>query len=155
VTTVFTNGCFDVFHDGHRHFLTRCMELGDRLIVAVNTDASVRELKGPARPADSLATRLGNVRAFIRPTDWVMPFDGDATHLVMMLAPDIMVKDDQYRDGVILGAEHARQLILIPRIQGISTTDILASRASHATTQGREDAHGHHDPAEPRPEHHG
>src|SRR5262245_10585185 len=94
----FCNGCFDLFHDGHRLFLAEAKRLCDYLIVAVNNDASVRMRKGPGRPAHKLENRVANVWAFLNESTgtpfWyaVIPFDGNDRPLIRSLAPDVIIK---------------------------------------------------------------
>lgn len=96
LVTIFTNGCFDLFHAGHARFLRQCRDLGDRLVVGLNTDNSVRRLKGPTRPICTLAERMEVLRA-CRYVDEVIPFD-DLTpcRLVSQLRPGIIVKGPGY-----------------------------------------------------------
>lgn len=96
ITTVFTNGCFDLFHAGHVLFLNRCRALGDRLIVGLNSDDSVRRLKGSTRPICTFAER-SQVLLGCRYVDEVLGFD-DSTpcRLIQQLRPDIIVKGPGY-----------------------------------------------------------
>lgn len=126
---VMTNGCFDILHAGHVRYLEDAAALGDRLVVAVNTDASVRRLKGPTRPVNSLAQRL-EVLAGLRAVDWVVAFDEDTPRrLIKAVAPDILVKGGDYRIEDIAGADEvlARggQVLTLPFHEGLSTTRII------------------------------
>jgi len=95
---VFTNGCFDILHAGHIQYLIEAKALGDRLVVAVNTDASVRKLKGPERPVNTLADRMAMLAA-LKCVDWVVAFDEDTPEaLIQTINPDIMVKGGDYSD---------------------------------------------------------
>ena len=127
MTTVFTNGCFDLLHPGHTHFLYEISLLGDKLIVAVNSDASVRRLKGPGRPFFSLTHRLDMLRA-VSYVDEVIPFDTEEelAAIVKSIKPDIMAKDSSWEGKPITGAEHAKKLIFVPRPYVFSTTWILS-----------------------------
>lgn len=96
MTTVFTNGCFDLFHVGHVELFRFCKGLGDHLVVGINTDSSVTRLKGPSRPICPLADRMAVIAA-CRYVDEVLAFD-EATpcELVRRLRPDILVKGPGY-----------------------------------------------------------
>ncbi len=104
-TVVMTNGCFDILHAGHIQYLLQAKSLGKRLIVAVNSNNSVRRLKGSSRPINDLADRMG-VLAALRSVDWVVPFEEDTPlHLIRQISPDILVKGGDYRIEEIAGAE--------------------------------------------------
>jgi D-beta-D-heptose 7-phosphate kinase/D-beta-D-heptose 1-phosphate adenosyltransferase len=104
-TVVFTNGCFDILHAGHVEYLQKAKALGDRLVVAVNDDASVSRLKGPTRPASPLESRL-KVLAALEAVDWVVPFNEDTPeNLLRLLKPDVLVKGGDYDDAGIVGHE--------------------------------------------------
>jgi D-beta-D-heptose 7-phosphate kinase/D-beta-D-heptose 1-phosphate adenosyltransferase len=101
---VFTNGCFDVLHAGHVLCLQMAKQLGDYLIVAVNTDESVRQLKGPNRPVNHLEHRM-TVLAGLGVVDWVVPFhDETPERLLTLLRPDVLVKGGEYRLDQVVGA---------------------------------------------------
>ena len=103
-TIVMTNGCFDVLHEGHVRYLSAAKALGTRLIVAVNDDASVTALKGPARPLNSLASRM-YVLAALAAVDWVVPFSADTPReLIAEILPDVLVKGGDYAIEDIAGA---------------------------------------------------
>ena len=100
-----TNGCFDVLHVGHVSYLEEAKSLGDRLIVAVNDDDSVRKLKGPDRPINTLVDRMA-VLAGLAAVDWVVPFSEDTPErLVSVLLPDVLVKGGDYKPDEIAGAK--------------------------------------------------
>jgi D-beta-D-heptose 7-phosphate kinase/D-beta-D-heptose 1-phosphate adenosyltransferase len=102
---VMTNGCFDVLHAGHVSYLEEAKSLGDRLIVAVNDDASVRRLKGAPRPITPLADRMA-VLAGLAAVDWVVPFSEDTpAALVAAIVPDVLVKGGDYRSDEIAGGD--------------------------------------------------
>lgn len=103
---VFTNGCFDILHAGHILYLEQAKRLGDRLIIAVNTDPSVSRLKGKTRPINPLADRM-SVLAGLRAVDWVVPFEEDTpARLIKEINPDILVKGGDYKEvEKIPGAE--------------------------------------------------
>jgi D-beta-D-heptose 7-phosphate kinase/D-beta-D-heptose 1-phosphate adenosyltransferase len=106
---VMTNGCFDVLHAGHVSYLEEAKSLGDRLIVAVNDDDSVRRLKGESRPINSLKDRL-LVLAGLAAVDWVVPFSEDTpANLIGALLPDVLVKGGDYKAEEIAGATEVLQ----------------------------------------------
>jgi D-beta-D-heptose 7-phosphate kinase / D-beta-D-heptose 1-phosphate adenosyltransferase len=100
---VFTNGCFDIIHAGHVGYLEQARRLGDRLIVAVNGDASVSRLKGPGRPINPVERRM-RVLAGLEAVDWVVSFDEDTPEaLLQLLRPDILVKGGDYAKEQVVG----------------------------------------------------
>jgi len=102
---IMTNGCFDVLHAGHVSYLEEAKNLGDRLIVAVNDDASVRRLKGESRPINELEDRL-LVLAGLAAVDWVVPFSNDTpAELIAEVLPDVLVKGGDYKPDNIAGAK--------------------------------------------------
>ncbi len=126
---VMTNGCFDILHAGHVAYLEQARALGDRLIVAVNDDASVERLKGADRPVNPLAQRMA-VLAGLASVDWVVPFSADTpAKLVEQLGPDVLVKGGDYEPDTIAGADSVRRrggsVRVLDYIEGPSTTDIL------------------------------
>lgn len=142
-TVVFTNGCFDLLHVGHVRMLRQAATYGSCLIVAVNSDASVRRLKGPSRPINSEATRT-EIVAELRCVDAVTIFDEDTPHaLIDLLRPHVLVKGGDYRPEEVVGREIVEGdggiLILIPLVEGHSTTNLVQRAASseiHSTEQG-------------------
>lgn len=126
---VFTNGCFDILHPGHIRLLEEAKKLGDRLIVAVNSDDSVRRLKGTGRPVNALAKRV-ELLAALKAVDWVIPFEANTPEdLIVQLSPDILVKGNDYRDKEIAGAKHVDmsggKIVLIDMVDGESTTNLI------------------------------
>jgi D-beta-D-heptose 7-phosphate kinase/D-beta-D-heptose 1-phosphate adenosyltransferase len=102
---VMTNGCFDILHAGHVAYLEEAKACGDRLIVAVNDDASVRRLKGAQRPINALEDRMA-VLAGLAAVDWVVPFATDTpADVIAAVGPDILVKGGDYRVEEIAGAD--------------------------------------------------
>ena len=102
---VFTNGCFDILHAGHVSYLEEAKSCGDRLIVAVNDDASVTRLKGAGRPVTPLEDRMA-VLAGLAAVDWVVPFSEDTpAELIAKVLPDVLVKGGDYRVDQIAGAD--------------------------------------------------
>ena len=106
---IMTNGCFDVLHAGHVAYLEEAKSLGDRLIVAVNDDESVRRLKGESRPINALRDRL-LVLAGLAAVDWVVPFSADTpASLIAEILPDVLVKGGDYKPDEIAGAKEVLQ----------------------------------------------
>jgi D-beta-D-heptose 7-phosphate kinase/D-beta-D-heptose 1-phosphate adenosyltransferase len=102
---VFTNGCFDILHAGHVAYLEEAKACGDRLVVAVNDDESVRRLKGDGRPVNTLADRMA-VLAGLASVDWVVPFSDDTpAELIARVLPDVLVKGGDYRVEEIAGGD--------------------------------------------------
>jgi D-beta-D-heptose 7-phosphate kinase/D-beta-D-heptose 1-phosphate adenosyltransferase len=136
---VFTNGCFDLLHSGHVRYLSEAARLGDRLVIGVNSDASVQRLKGPTRPIVDLSGRM-EVLSALSCVDWVVPFDEDTPQrLICGLHPDILVKGGDYRPEEIAGADcvlaRGGQVEVLSFWQGHSTTRLV----SKVRTEGAED----------------
>jgi len=124
---VMTNGCFDILHAGHVAYLEQAARLGDRLIVAVNDDASVARLKGPERPVVPLAQRMA-VLAGLSVVDWVVPFGEDTPErLICAVRPDILVKGGDYRPEQVAGGQCAGEVRILPFLDGHSTSRIVDS----------------------------
>ena len=126
---VMTNGCFDLLHAGHVDYLRAARALGDRLVVAVNDDESVRRLKGPERPLNAVDRRM-EVVAALGCVDWVVPFSEDTPErLICRLAPDVLVKGGDYRPEEIAGGECVRarggEVVVLPFREGCSTTGLI------------------------------
>jgi len=126
---VFTNGCFDILHAGHLACLESARELGDVLVVGLNSDASVRRLKGPGRPVNSESHRA-NLLAGLECVDMVVVFDQDTPEaLLRRLRPDILVKGGNYSAEEVIGADIVRsyggQVMTIPLVEGLSTSAII------------------------------
>ena len=126
---VFTNGCFDILHAGHVEYLAAAKELGDKLIVAINTDRSVRKLKGSSRPINTLAHRA-KVLASLQCVDKVVFFDEETPiKLIKTIKPDVLVKGGDYKINEIVGYEEVvksgGKVMTIPLVKGISTTNII------------------------------
>lgn len=126
---VMTNGCFDILHSGHVSYLKQAAELGDRLIVAVNSDESVKRLKGPTRPINPSEQRM-TVLAELASVDWVVEFTEDTPlRLIEALAPDILVKGGDYKVEEIAGSDsviaNGGEVIILDFIDGVSTTKII------------------------------
>jgi rfaE bifunctional protein nucleotidyltransferase chain/domain len=129
-TVVFTNGCFDLLHAGHVEYLAWARSQGDALIVGLNEDASVRAIKGEARPILPFAQRARILLA-LRSVDVVVGF-GERTPEVLLdrIRPSVHVKSDQYRADELpertVVLEHGGRIVLAPHIAGSSTTDTIA-----------------------------
>lgn len=122
---IFTNGCFDVLHAGHLDSLERARALGDYLIVGLNSDASVKRLKGETRPVNSERNRAALLAA-LRPVDLVVIFDEDTPReLLSEIKPDVLVKGGDYNADELPGREFADEVVIMPLIEGLSTTNIL------------------------------
>ena len=124
---VFTNGCFDLLHPGHVDCLERARRLGDALLVAVNTDRSVRSLgKGPGRPLMDQDARATMVAA-LECVDWVTLFDEETPErLIAQVRPDVLVKGGDYSEDEVVGAELVRaeggRVVIAPLVPGYSTS---------------------------------
>jgi len=130
-TVVMTNGCFDILHAGHVQYLTQARQLGDRLVVAINDDDSVRRLKGNNRPINSLDQRLTVLKA-LECVDWVVPFAADTPKdLICEVLPDILVKGGDYQVEQVVGHEcvlaHGGQVLTLDYLEGCSTSEIIAN----------------------------
>ena len=127
---VFTNGCFDLLHIGHITLLEDARQQGDRLVVAINSDASVQRLKGPSRPIVSEQQRA-RVLAALASVDAVLVFDEPTPlELILALKPDVIVKGGDYTEATIIGASEVRswggQVVIVPTVEGFSTTRLIA-----------------------------
>lgn len=130
-TIVMTNGCFDILHAGHVTYLEQASELGDRLLVAVNIDETVRRLKGADRPVNKVENRM-RMLAALRCVDWVVAFSEDEpTRLICDLSPDILVKGGDNDADKIPGGDCVREaggkVMVLTYVDGISTTKIIDS----------------------------
>jgi D-beta-D-heptose 7-phosphate kinase/D-beta-D-heptose 1-phosphate adenosyltransferase len=122
---VFTNGCFDILHAGHVALLERSRSLGGALVLGLNSDASVRRLKGPARPVNKLADRA-RVLCALSCVDAVVPFGEDTpSEILKALRPDILVKGADYGHSEIIGREYAGRTVRVPLLKGRSTTGLI------------------------------
>ena len=125
---VFTNGCFDILHAGHVTYLEQARRLGDRLIVAVNDDASVTRLKGPPRPINPLSRRL-RVLAGLKSVDWVVSFPEDTPEaLLSQVRPEVLAKGGDYRRDQVVGADlvtsYGGKVEVLGLVEDCSTTGI-------------------------------
>lgn len=126
---VFTNGVFDLLHPGHIDILCAARSLGDALVVGVNSDASVRRLKGPTRPV-RMARDRAYVLAALAAVDAVVVFEQDTPlELIRQLQPDVLVKGGDYREESMVGAADVRErggrVVVIPLTPGHSTTSTV------------------------------
>jgi D-beta-D-heptose 7-phosphate kinase/D-beta-D-heptose 1-phosphate adenosyltransferase len=129
-SVVFTNGCFDILHIGHITLLEDARREGDRLIVAINSDASVQKLKGPTRPIVAERER-GRILAALAAVDAVIVFDEPTPlQLIVELKPDVIVKGGDYSEDTIVGAAEVRswggRVKIVPTVEGFSTTRLIA-----------------------------
>lgn len=136
---VMTNGCFDILHEGHVRCLIEAKTHGDRLIVAVNDDASVAGLKGPARPLNPLASRMA-VLAALDAVDWVVPFStATPRDLIAEILPDVLVKGGDYRPQDIAGGAEVLaaggEVVCLDYHGGHSTSQLIAAIAAAADSR--------------------
>ncbi len=142
-TVVMTNGCFDLLHAGHVSYLEQARRLGDRLVVAVNDDASVARLKGSGRPVNPLAQRM-RVLAGLESVDWVTAFvEETPRRLICRVRPRVLVKGGDYRSDQIAGAECVQgaggRVVVLDYLDGHSTSNLIGTiRAA----DGRRDGDG-------------
>ncbi|MEY3208935.1 MAG: hypothetical protein RL064_966 [Bacteroidota bacterium] len=128
-TFAFTNGCFDILHPGHLYSLAQTAKEADFLIVGLNSDASVKRLKGPERPINNTQSRA-IVMANLVLVDAVIVFEEDTPlELISALLPDVLVKGGDYTIDTIVGAKeviaHGGKVIINPIVEGFSTTNII------------------------------
>jgi D-beta-D-heptose 7-phosphate kinase/D-beta-D-heptose 1-phosphate adenosyltransferase len=126
---VFTNGCFDLIHPGHTRYLAEARKFGDALLVAINSDRSVRALKGPSRPIMREAERAEVLAAFAC-VDYVTVFDElTPRELIARLLPQVLVKGSDWGPTEIVGREEVEaaggEIISLPLVQGFSTTTLI------------------------------
>ena len=128
-SVVFTNGCFDLLHPGHVRYLKQARALGDALVVGLNSDASVRALKGANRPILNQHERA-EVMAALQPVDYVLVFDEQTPReLIAALTPDVLVKGGDWPVDQIVGRDEVEaaggKVLSLPFVEGSSTTDII------------------------------
>jgi rfaE bifunctional protein nucleotidyltransferase chain/domain len=128
-TVVFTNGCFDILHLGHVDYLEKAREAGTKMIVGVNADSSVRQLKGPSRPVNNEYARA-RILASLQFVDMVIIFEEETPlDLINTLLPDVLVKGDDYSIETIVGAKeviaNGGKVTTIPLVPSYSTTNII------------------------------
>ncbi len=125
----FTNGCFDVLHVGHADYLARAADLANRLIVGLNTDSSVKRLKGDGRPVNNEEARA-TLLASMSFVDAVVLFEEDTPYnIITSIEPDVLVKGDDYREENIVGADFVQskggKVITLPLLEGYSSTGLI------------------------------
>jgi D-beta-D-heptose 7-phosphate kinase/D-beta-D-heptose 1-phosphate adenosyltransferase len=128
---VMTNGCFDILHAGHVTYLQQAREQGDRLVVAVNVDETVRRLKGEDRPVNPLEHRM-RMLAALECVDWVLPFEEETpARLICDILPDILVKGGDNDPDKIPGGDCVREnggeVRVLSYVEGVSTTEIIGT----------------------------
>ncbi len=133
-TIVFTNGCFDIVHSGHIHTLSEAKDLGTKLIVGINSDSSVKKLKGDTRPIQNEDQRALTITAFSF-VDYVVLFkDETPIKLIETLIPNILVKGGDYKIDEIVGADivlkNGGKVEMIPFLKGFSTTNTIGKISS-------------------------
>ena len=127
---VFTNGCFDLIHVGHLKVLESCKKLGDLLILGLNSDESVKRLKGSKRPILKENDRA-ELLAGMEPVDFVVIFKEDTPEkLIRLVRPDVLVKGGDWKAGEIVGSDVAKKVVRIPLVKGPSTTGLIKLIAS-------------------------
>ena len=136
----FTNGCFDILHPGHVSLLRQASNACDRLVVALNSDASVKRLKGDARPIQNEAARA-TVLSSLAYVDTCVVFDADTPiDLISLLKPDVLIKGADYDVGQVVGAPEVKswggRVVLVELEEGFSTTATIA----RMTANGNRDA---------------
>ena len=128
-TIVFSNGCFDILHRGHVEYLSKAADLGDILIIGLNTDASVKRIKGPSRPVNDEKARAV-VLAALEFVDAIMFFDEDTPYnLIKNVQPDVLVKGKDYKAEDIVGYDivtnNGGKVETIELVEGFSTTNTI------------------------------
>lgn len=122
----FTNGCFDILHIGHIRMLTFAKSQCDYLIVAIDSDSRVKELKGPSRPINNQSIRT-EILSAISAVDQVEIFDSaiGLENLVYKIKPDIMIVGAEYKNKTVIGSKHAKKLVFFERVGNYSTSKII------------------------------
>lgn len=131
---VFTNGCFDILHVGHVDYLSRARKLGDALIIGLNSDASVRKLKGASRPVNREADRA-RVLAALECVDLIAVFNEETPEkLIRAVKPDVLVKGGDWKVADIVGSDFVKaqggRVVSLPFVKGYSTTALLKKIAT-------------------------
>ena len=128
-TIVMTNGCFDILHSGHTYFLQETKKLGDKLVIALNSDVSIKKIKGSDRPIMSECDRA-YVLSCLESVDHIIFFNEETPEkIICQLLPDILVKGEDYKNKKIAGEEclvrNGKKVVLINLIEGKSTTSVI------------------------------
>jgi D-beta-D-heptose 7-phosphate kinase/D-beta-D-heptose 1-phosphate adenosyltransferase len=120
----FANGCFDLFHPGHLSIIAATRSCCARIVVAVDTDESIRRQKGPSRPVQPFVVRAAVLKLF---ADLVIPFDDDdeLLELIRFVRPIVLIKGDDWRGRIVVGAHLARQVLFVPLVDGWSTSQLI------------------------------
>lgn len=126
MTKVWINGTFDIIHLGHIKMLKHGADLGDFVIVGVDSDRRVTELKGDKRPINKLVSRITLLES-IKYVDRVVSFDSDIEleNLIKTIRPQIMVIGEEYKDKRIIGKEFVKEIVYFPKLEGFSSTNII------------------------------
>ncbi len=123
---VFTNGCFDILHAGHVSSIEFAKSKGDILVIGLNSDSSIKRLKGPSRPVNKQADRA-LVLAALGAVDAVCLFGQDTPlELIKLVRPDILVKGADYKNKEVVGSQFAGKVVLFPLLKGRSTTNLIS-----------------------------
>lgn len=126
----FTNGCFDLLHEGHRHLIRECQARCERLVISLNTDSSVRALKGLGRPLERWRLRAIRINRLLRPDDQIgfaFSTEDELLENIRLYRPDVIFKGADYKGQVVIGSDLA-PVELIPMLPGYSTTNEIAKR---------------------------
>ena len=130
----FTNGCFDLLHDGHKFFLKECKKNCDLLVVGLNSDMSVKKLKGNDRPIEDAHTRRFKVLQLIEVDEVVVFNDLTPIKYIKKICPDVLMKGNDYNEKEVIGNEFVKtyggKVLLIKLLEGFSTTRIIEERAN-------------------------
>lgn len=127
---VFTNGCFDLLHSGHIHTLEFAKSKGDKLVVALNSDGSIKRLKGNNRPIKTLDQRM-LVMSYLRMVDFVVFFEEDTPYeIIKTIKPDVLVKGSDYQVGQIVGEDIVKEVYRAPLLEGLSTTNFVSKMST-------------------------
>ncbi|HAM38803.1 MAG TPA: D-glycero-beta-D-manno-heptose 1-phosphate adenylyltransferase [Elusimicrobia bacterium] len=122
---VFTNGCFDILHIGHIKLLKKAKSFGDILILGLNSDSSVKTIKGNSRPIIPDKERA-EILGSLCMVDYIVKFSESTPYeLIKKIKPNILVKGSDWKSGEIIGSEFAKKVVRIPLLKGHSTTDII------------------------------
>ncbi|MBZ0134981.1 MAG: D-glycero-beta-D-manno-heptose 1-phosphate adenylyltransferase [Planctomycetes bacterium] len=143
---VFTNGCFDLLHQGHVTYLNFCRGQGDVVVIGLNSDASVRRLKGPTRPVNEGDARA-RVLAALNDVDYVTLFEDDTPEkLIRKVRPDVLVKGEDWSGKSVAGADFVEasggRVVFAPLVAGKSTTNLIAKAKAEAPARGKRQAAG-------------
>ena len=127
---VFTNGCFDILHQGHVHLLAACNEFGERTIVGLNSDSSVKKLKGPSRPVNNEKSRAAILASTQFVDAVVLFYELTPENLLHAIKPDVLVKGGDWKKDEIIGGNfvesYGGKVKTVPYLKGFSTTEIIA-----------------------------